>query len=75
MTTYQMTEQDKAVSHRELRRQLYFRWSLIPSLDASDQACAAALRAIPNIDNIVTLQNTVGNDAVWAARQVLDSEV
>ncbi len=68
-----MTEQDNAVSRREMRKHLYF-VGLIDSLDASDQECAAALRTIPNIDNIVVLQNTVGNDGVWAARQVLDGE-
>lgn len=73
MTTYQLTEQDKAVSHRELRKRLYFRFYLISSLDAGDQECATALRTIPDIERIDVLQRTVGNDGVWAAQQVLEA--
>lgn len=72
-----MTDQDKAVSHRAVRKALYFRQYLIASLDASDRECAAALRTIPNIDRVDVLHATVGSDGMWAAEQVLavDSEV
>lgn len=73
MTTYQLTDQDKAVSHREMRKRLYFRFSLISSLAADDQECATALRTIPDIEQIAVLQRTVGNDGVWAAQQVMEA--
>lgn len=66
-----MTDQDKAVSHREMRKRLYFIHNLITSLDASDQECAAALRTVPNIDQDDILWRTVWNDGMWAARHVL----
>lgn len=71
MTTYHMTEQDKVVSHREMRKALYFGSRLIPSLDASDRECATALRAIPNIEQHEVLWRIVGSDGMWAAHQVL----
>jgi hypothetical protein len=73
VTTYHMTDQDKAVSHREMRKRLYFNLNLITSLDASDQECAAALRTIPNIDQRNVLRNAVWNDGVWAALRVLEN--
>lgn len=71
MTTYQLTESDKAVSHRAMRRRLYFRFSLISSLEATDQECAVALRTFDRINEIGVLWNVVGTDGFWAAQQVL----
>lgn len=67
-----MTDQDKAVSHREMRKRLYFGHNLIASLDASDQECADALRTVPDIEQYEVLWRTVSSDGVWAARQVLE---
>lgn len=72
MITYQLTEQDKAVSHLVMRKHLYFGHRLIASLDATDQECADALRAIPNIDQHEVLWRTVSSDGMWAAQQVLE---
>lgn len=68
-----MTEQEKAISHLSMRKQLYFGHRLIASLDASDQECAAALRAIPQIEQHDVLWRMVGSDGVWAARRVLEA--
>ena len=65
-----MTEQDKEVSRREMRKCLYFA-GLIASIDASNQECAAALRMIPKIDRVDVLWPMVRGDGIWAARQVL----
>lgn len=72
MTTYHMTDQDKAVSRQAMRKALYFGNRLIASLNASDQECADALHTISNIEQHEVLWRMVGSDGMWAARQLLE---
>ena len=69
MTTYQMSEQDKAASFRKLCDRLFFGGHTL-TIDASNEELCTALRTIPNIDQIDVLWRTVGADGVWAAQQV-----
>jgi vacuolar-type H+-ATPase subunit C/Vma6 len=72
-----VTDADKETSYRVLRRRLYLGWGrhhqglLISRIDADQDELRRALEAIPDIRNVEVMWRMVGNDGVWAARDVL----